>query len=87
MYNELLQEELINEAKEEEYHRRYKREHYDDYIESVEDKLQSIVDKYNGKYDYLVQETIDELDLDELDNAEDHLLDKIWKLEEEGEEE
>lgn len=86
MYNELLQEELINEAKEEEYHRRYKREHYDDYIESVEDKLQSIVDKYNGKYDYLVQETIDELDLDELDNAEDHLLDKIWKLEE-GEEE
>lgn len=86
MYNELLQEELINEAKEEEYHRRYKREHYDDYIESVEDKLQSIVDEYNGKYDYLVQETIDELDLDELDNAEDHLLDKIWKLEE-GEEE
>lgn len=86
MYNELLQEELINEAKEEEYHRRYKREYYDDYIESVEDKLQSIVDKYNGKYDYLVQETIDELDLDELDNAEDHLLDKIWKLEE-GEEE
>lgn len=85
MYNELLQEELINEAKEEEYHRRYKREHYDDYIESVEDKLQSIVDEYNGKYDYLVQETIDELDLDELDNAEDHLLDKIWKLEE-GEE-
>lgn len=85
MYNELLQEELINEAKEEEYNRRYKREHYDDYIESVEDKLQSIVDEYNGKYDYLVQETIDELDLDELDNAEDHLLDKIWKLEE-GEE-
>lgn len=74
----LRDEEILWESQQEDLYENWKRNNTDDYLEEVHQKMLKVA---GDKYEWLVDSVYEKLDYDELEDAEDILLNEIERYE------